>query len=149
MLLFIPLFSLQVCAGLGSSSFPPAAESTLPSAARHRSLGLPLNSQANLQIHTSLERGRGSTPLTWATVEGKGIVLGKSRELQLLLTPRDRNRLTEVCCGLKSPGSVSLSLSPSSAAVADRYGHPARKKSRNGWRNISRGLWSIASHRAS
>lgn len=36
------------------------------------------------------------------------MVLGKSREQQILLTLRDRNRFTEVCCELSHPALCSF-----------------------------------------
>ena len=85
MLLFIPLFAPHVHAGLGSSGFPPAAlcrsrvHPTLHGPVSAPEITLEISKPANLQIHISSDRGRGSTLLTWATVGGKGIVLEKKQ----------------------------------------------------------------------
>lgn len=76
-------------------------------------------------------------------------MLEKSKEQHFLLTLRDTHTDSEVCCGLKSPSSVSLFMSASSVAAVDKQGSPEGRKSRNGWRNFSLRLWSIASHCAS
>lgn len=70
----------------------------------------------------------------------------KSREQQFLLTLRDTHTFRGL---LWTPSTVSLFMPTSSVAAVDKQGSPAGGKSRNGWRNFSHRLWSIASHCAS
>lgn len=65
-------------------------------------------------------------------------MLGKKQGATFSLnSERHTHTDSEVCCRLKSPSSVSLFMSASSAAAVDKQGSPEGRKSRNGWRNFS------------